>query len=62
MNLYFLVEGRSTERKVYRAWLKSAFPGLREVQTRDEMDGDTFYLVSTEGLSQHPRSHRRGGR
>ncbi len=49
MNLYFLVEGRSTERKVYRAWLKSAFPGLREVLTRDDMDGDTFYLVSAGG-------------
>lgn len=49
MNLYFLLEGRRTERKVYRAWAQFAFPKLREVQTPDEMTGDTFYLVSAEG-------------
>jgi hypothetical protein len=49
VNLYFLVEGRSTERKVYRAWVATAFPGLREVRSRDDMTDGTFQIVSTDG-------------
>ena len=49
MNLYFLLEGRRTEPKVYRAWVKVAFPNLREVRNLADMTGDTFLFESAEG-------------
>ncbi len=32
MNIYFLVEGKRTERKVYPAWLSYILPELKQVQ------------------------------
>lgn len=32
MNLYLVVEGQRTERRLYRSWLPLLVPGLREVQ------------------------------
>lgn len=49
MNLYFLVEGRSTERKVYPAWLKHILPELKQVQNFDEVNQNNFYLFSADG-------------
>lgn len=46
MNLYFLVEGKRTERKVYPAWLAYLLPELKQVKNYDEVEKTiTIYLV-----------------
>jgi len=49
MNLYFLVEGQSTEKKVYPAWLSHLLPELNRVHNYDEVDTNNYYLFSAEG-------------
>lgn len=49
MNIYFLVEGKRTERKVYPAWLAYLLPELKQVQNYDEVDKNNYYLFSGEG-------------
>lgn len=49
MNIYFLVEGKRTERKVYPAWLAYLLPELQRVQSYDEVDKNNYYLFSGEG-------------
>lgn len=49
MNLYFLVEGRRCERKLYPAWLAVLAPGLRQVKAVSQITADSFFLISGEG-------------
>jgi hypothetical protein len=49
MNLYFLVEGVQSERKVYPAWLSHLLPELTRVQSYDEVNEKNYYLISGEG-------------
>lgn len=49
MNIYFLVEGKTTERKVYPAWLAYLLPELHRVQSYDEVDKNNYCLFSGEG-------------
>ncbi len=49
MNLYFLVEGKRTEKKVYPAWLSHLVPSLRRVAFLDEIDVNTYFIFSGEG-------------
>lgn len=49
MNLYFLVEGRRSESKVYPKWLEYILPDLKRVYAYDEVDKNNYYLVSGEG-------------
>ena len=49
MNLYFLVEGKRTEKKVYPAWLSHLVPSLRRVDSLDEIDVNTYFIFSGEG-------------
>jgi hypothetical protein len=49
MNLYFLVEGRSTEKKVYPAWLSYLLPELKQVKNFDEVTENNYYLLSAGG-------------
>ncbi|MGL6074447.1 MAG: hypothetical protein ACRC8S_09835 [Fimbriiglobus sp.] len=49
MNLYFLVEGRNTEREVYPAWLKVLLPDHSQVEIAREVAGNHWYLISGEG-------------
>lgn len=49
MNLYFLVEGRRTEKKVYRAWIHHVFPDLHEATTIEEVESNHFFLISGDG-------------
>lgn len=44
MKIYFLVEGKETEPKVYRGWLKNLLPELSEVQGFDEANDKNFFL------------------
>ena len=52
MNLYFFVEGRRTEPKVYRAWLGHVFPNLTEVQAISAIRQDHYLMVSGFGYPQ----------
>jgi hypothetical protein len=52
VNLYFLVEGRHTERRVYGAWVRHAFPSLRLVRDL-EVSGDTYFIFCGEGYPSY---------
>ena len=49
MNLYFLVEGTQSERKVYPAWLAHLLPELQRVDSCDDVNEKNYYLISGEG-------------
>ncbi len=50
MNLYFLVEGKRTEKKVYPAWLAHLVPQLRRVDDPCELgDQCGYFIFSGEG-------------
>ena len=49
MNLYFLVEGRRTERKVYPQSLSYLLPKLTQVNSYDRVERNNYYLISAEG-------------
>ena len=49
MNLYFLVEGTQSERKVYPAWLAHLLPELQRVDNCDDVNEKNYYLISGEG-------------
>jgi hypothetical protein len=50
MNLYFLVEGTHSERKVYPAWLSYLLPELQRVDNYDDVNEKNYYLISGEGF------------
>lgn len=49
MNLYFLVEGRRTEKKVYPKWLSVLLPQINEVKFPHEITQNNFYIFSGNG-------------
>jgi hypothetical protein len=49
MNVYFLVEGKRTERKVYPLWLSHVLPELKRVEHFDEVEYHNYYLFSSCG-------------
>ena len=49
MNLYFLVEGKRTERKVYPKWLSYLLPRFSQVDKFDEAVDKNYFLISGEG-------------
>ena len=50
MNIYFLVEGQSTEAEVYPAWLSYLIPDLERVYNFDEVEKNNYYLFSSFGI------------
>ncbi len=56
MNLYFLVEGKRTEKKVYRAWIGHVFPHLSEAHTIEAVMSNHFLLLAGHG---YPSYHQR---
>ena len=52
MNLYFLIEGQRTERKVYPAWLSYLVPNLTRVNDWNTVETDSYYLFSAQGYPQ----------
>ena len=42
MNLYFLVEGAQSERKVYPAWLTYLLPELQRVDNCDDVNEKNY--------------------
>lgn len=51
MNLYFLVEGKETEPKVYRSWLSHLLPQIQEVQGFQEVSGNNYLLIGARHKS-----------
>lgn len=49
MNLYFLVEGKRTEKKVYPQWLLYLLPHFKQVKRFDEAEKYNYFLFSSEG-------------
>lgn len=49
MNLYFLVEGTHSERKLYPAWLSYLLPELQQVYNYDDVNEKNYYLISGQG-------------
>jgi hypothetical protein len=49
MNIYFLVEGKRTEKKIYPEWIKYLIPNLVQVQYHDQVEKDNYYLISGHG-------------
>jgi len=49
MNIYFLVEGRRTEKKVYPKWLGHLLPELEETNDAFAVDDKKFYVFNGNG-------------
>jgi hypothetical protein len=49
MNIYFLVEGKQTERRVYPKWLSHLVPQLTGVNSFDRVIRNHYYLFSGNG-------------
>jgi len=49
MNLYFVVEGRRTEKSLYKYWVSYLCPQLNLVSHISELTQDNFSIISGEG-------------
>ncbi|NER95972.1 MAG: hypothetical protein F6J86_19365 [Symploca sp. SIO1B1] len=49
MNIYFLVEGKSSEKKIYPKWLEYLIPQLNKVQYYDQVEENNYFLISGKG-------------
>lgn len=50
MNLYFIVEGKRTEKKVYPEWLQHLIPKLIQVKWAYEAKENNYYLFNGNGF------------
>lgn len=50
MNLYVIVEGKSTEPQVYSAWLQILAPHLTKIDDAWDVDENDYYLFSSNGI------------
>ena len=53
MNLYIVVEGRTSEKKVYPCWIKRINPILVEITDLDDFSGNNYYLISGGGYPNY---------
>jgi hypothetical protein len=53
VKLYLLVEGEQTEKKLYRAWLKSCFPQLAEVTQPADLTSNSFFMLAGMGYPSY---------
>lgn len=49
MNLYFLVEGRRTEMRLYPRWLSQLLPHFTRVDYPDMVTKNSYFLISGDG-------------
>jgi len=59
MNIYFLVEGRRTEKKVYPRWLEYLIPDLVEIKDPFEVKKNNFYIFNGNGFPSILDNHLR---
>ncbi len=57
MNIYFLVEGKRTEKKVYPKWLSILVPKLTEVNDPYSVSKNNYYLFSGNGFPSLLHNH-----
>lgn len=57
MNVYFLVEGKRTEKKVYPKWLSELVPRLTEVKDHNKVVSNNYYLFSGNGFPSLLHNH-----
>jgi hypothetical protein len=57
MNIYFLVEGNRTEKKVYPKWLSVLVPELARVNAFDAVVKNNYYLFSGNGFPNLLHNH-----
>lgn len=50
MNLYFIVEGRRTEYKIYPAWLQQLLPDHQRISVVTEAQRKNYYLAHGQGI------------
>ncbi|MBF0541444.1 MAG: hypothetical protein HQK91_08355 [Nitrospirae bacterium] len=50
MNVYFLLEGKSTETEVYPKWLDYLVPELTQVSNYKDVTHNNYYLFSSNGI------------
>lgn len=59
MNIYFLVEGRRTEKKVYPKWLRHLIPELSEIRNPFAVNRNNFYIFNGNGFPSILNNHLR---
>lgn len=59
MNVYFLVEGKRTEKKVYPKWLSLLVPDLTRVSSYDKVEINNYYIFSGNGFPSLLDNHLR---
>lgn len=59
MNIYFLVEGRRTEFKVYPKWLSHLLPELTRVEQAHLAQKNNFFIFSGQGYPSILHNHLR---
>ena len=59
MNIYFLVEGRRTEVKVYPKWLSHLIPELQRVNAHQAVEQNNYYIFSGNGFPSLLDNHLR---
>lgn len=57
MNIYFLVEGKQTERKVYPKWLSILLPEITEVDFFDDVVALNYKIFSGNGFPHLLHNH-----
>ncbi|MEO0043449.1 MAG: hypothetical protein RL329_2897 [Bacteroidota bacterium] len=57
MNVYFLVEGKRTEKKVYPKWLAELVPLLMEVDDPHKAVSNNYYMFSGNGFPSLLHNH-----
>lgn len=58
MKIYFLLEGRRTEPKIYSSWLSHLIPQLKKLAFHnDKSKKDSYYLFSAEGYPSIIQTH-----
>jgi hypothetical protein len=57
MNLYFIVEGRRTEKKVYPAWLSFLIPKFSQVQWAYQAKNENYFLFNGNGFPALLHNH-----
>jgi hypothetical protein len=59
MNIYFLVEGKRTEMKVYPKWLSYLVPKLQRVNAHQSVERNNYYIFSGNGFPSLLDNHLR---
>lgn len=56
-NIYLLVEGRRTEKKIYPKWIKHLLPDMIEVKSPFDIEDNNFYIFNGNGYPSILHDH-----